>query len=76
MTIHHRLRNRLIECLGIAASRTAQQEYQTAVPMVSVPAELLCWWEECWHPEEAVRLPQVYRPEELTRLQALDATIA
>ncbi len=55
--VAHRVRNRVIEYLELAASPGEQRRYEAAVPLVHVPNELINQWEDWVHgsPDECLR---------------------
>ena len=46
IVLAQRIRNRIIEYLAIASSYAEQREYERSVPLVNVPSEIICQWED------------------------------
>jgi hypothetical protein len=63
--LQQRVRNRIIEYLGTAASAEEQREYERDVPIAQVPNEMINQWED-WIPDGDLDWfsPPVFSPEE------------
>jgi hypothetical protein len=49
------LRKSLVELVRTLASEDGQRDYQSNVPFVSVPVELVCmWFDDLYHPDDAI----------------------
>ena len=44
--VSQRIRNRIIEYLGLASSFERQREYEANVPIANVASEVICQWED------------------------------
>lgn len=75
LLVDQRIRNRVIEYLDLVSSFEAQLEYQSAVPQVSVPSEVIDQWEDWVHrdPREHEDYPVVCSPEEVEALRAFQS---
>jgi hypothetical protein len=69
--VDQRIRNRIIECLELAASYDDQLAYETSVPFVNVPYEVINGWED-WVPPPPRTLVNDLSVFSTAELQAID----
>ena len=75
--IEQRIRNRIIEYLDLAASYEAQAAYQTSVPFVTVPYEVINQWDD-WVPADPGDLARnvgVFSPDEVRAMCEFQAVL-
>ncbi len=73
--VEQRIRNRVIECLDLAASFEVQRQYEMDVPIEHVPYEVINMWEDYFpqHPPGGAEILAVYSPEEVEAIRNFDA---
>jgi hypothetical protein len=48
----NRIRENILDSLDLWTSKDKQIDYQKRVPIAQVSAELFCYWEDVYHPED------------------------
>ncbi|WP_345267345.1 hypothetical protein [Nocardioides nanhaiensis] len=73
--IEQRIRNRIIEYLGLAASFEAQREYEREVPIAHIPYEVINQWEDQvrTNPRENPYNTDIYDHAEVEALSSFQA---
>lgn len=73
--VEQRIRNRVMECLELAASFDEQRRYERAVPIAHVPYEVIEQWADNFprEPRPDTDLLSVYSTDEVAAIREVDA---
>jgi hypothetical protein len=72
--LQNRIRENILDSLDLWTSKDKQIDYQKRVPIAQVSAELFCYWDEVYHPDDKHFL-QAFNEQERLLLANFHSTI-